>query len=140
MERKKINLSRGLARLASLDSRLRLDRCGGSRVGKESPALARYHPDLVIVQASLTPALYVTDMLNNAIIQMVNLIMKNFTAEDPPDPAYLFTLPNQIVHAAPNLLAFQKIGVGSGISGGGKWGFDIYFEKEEGGGEKWDCE
>lgn len=55
-------------------------------------------------------------------------VMGSYKPENPPDPAYLFKLPNQISPGA-NVWAFQKQLAGSGISGGAKWGFDVHYRR-----------
>ncbi len=63
--------------------------------------------------------------------------MANFDPASPPDPTYLFRLQNKVQDGS-NVLAFQKTVVGSGVSGGGKWGFDVFYEKMDG--SAWDRE
>lgn len=65
--------------------------------------------------------------------------MQRFDSKNPPDPAYLFRLHNAQQSAA-NVFAFQKVAVGADNSGGGPWGFDVYFEKGVEGTGRWDCE
>lgn len=63
--------------------------------------------------------------------------MSKFDPSSPPDPAYLFRLQNRIQEGS-NVFAFQKTVVGTGVSGGAKWGFDVFYEKMEG--TQWNCE
>jgi hypothetical protein len=63
--------------------------------------------------------------------------MKGYDQSSPPDPSFLFRL-NDLVQPGANLFAFQKIGVGADTAGVGKWGFDVFFEKEESE-PIWDC-
>jgi mannosyl-oligosaccharide glucosidase len=60
-----------------------------------------------------------------------------YTPQSPPDPAALFALGNAMNPSA-NVLAFQKSVGGSGASGGGKWGFDVFYESVDG--EGMSCE
>ncbi len=65
--------------------------------------------------------------------------MAAYDRNAPPDPSYLFRLPNK-AQAGANVFAFQKTAIGSGVSGGGRWGFDVVFERREGGdGQGWTC-
>jgi hypothetical protein len=78
-------------------------------------------------------------MVNQAIIQKAGSIMQRYGPENPPDPAYLFRL-NNVIQPGANVFAFQKVGVGADVSGGGPWGFDVFFEKLDGSTVNWDCE
>ncbi|KAJ9119625.1 hypothetical protein QFC22_003334 [Naganishia vaughanmartiniae] len=81
----------------------------------------------------------IKDVLSQSINGHAQQVMHKggYEPGDPPDPAYLFRLQNVKAQgaeaaAAANVWALQKTGVGSGVSGGAKWGFDVVFEKVEG--------
>ena len=102
---------------------------GGSRVSQSRKDRA-FSP----ISEPTSPA----DLVNQAIVSKAGTIMQNYVPESPPDPAYLFRL-NNIVRPASNVFAFQKVGVGADVSGGGPWGFDVFYEKLDSSLE-WDCE
>jgi mannosyl-oligosaccharide glucosidase len=54
-----------------------------------------------------------------------------YTPESPPDPFALFQLQNEATADA-NVYAFQKAFAGTGVSKGAKWGFDVFYEPEDG--------
>lgn len=89
----------------------------------------------------------IKDILSQSINAQAQTIMVDhgFEPSNPPDPAYLFRLQNKVQslggsEAAANVWAVQKVGVGSGVSGGSRWGFDVFFESVDGGvDEEWTC-
>ncbi|ORY34734.1 glycoside hydrolase [Naematelia encephala] len=50
-----------------------------------------------------------------------------YTQEAPPDPFVLFQLQNEVYGDA-TTFAFQKGFAGSGVTRGGSWGFDVFYE------------
>lgn len=70
-----------------------------------------------------------TDLFQHSVGSTAQSVMGSYKPENPPDPAYLFKLPNHVA-ASSNVLAFQKQFAGSGVSGGGKWGFDIVYQRK----------
>jgi mannosyl-oligosaccharide glucosidase len=91
----------------------------------------------------------IKDVLSQSINAhaQTTMVDNGFEPSNPPDPSYLFRLQNKVQSvgdsgAAANVWALQKVGVGSGVSGGGKWGFDVYFENTDAGSadEEWTCE
>jgi hypothetical protein len=76
-------------------------------------------------------------MVNQAIVQKAGSIMQKYDAQNPPDPSYLFRL-NNVIQPGANVFAFQKVAVGADVSGGGPWGFDVFFEKLDSS-LGWDC-
>ncbi len=54
-----------------------------------------------------------------------------YTPESPPDPLALFRLPNEVASGS-NVFAFQKAFGRNARESGGKWGFDVFFERLEG--------
>jgi mannosyl-oligosaccharide glucosidase len=89
----------------------------------------------------------IKDVLSQSINAQAQTIMvdNGFEPNNPPDPAYLFRLQNTVQSlgesgAAANVWALQKVGVGSGVSGGNRWGFDVFFESVVGGvADEWTC-
>ncbi|BGP56919.1 Processing alpha glucosidase I [Rhodotorula sphaerocarpa] len=59
----------------------------------------------------------------NAMITRTKTVLESYDHADPPDPAVLFTLPNQI-NPNPNIYAFQK-------SYENHWGVDIFFDSAD---------
>lgn len=89
----------------------------------------------------------IKDVLSQSINAQAQTIMVDhgFEPNNPPDPAYLFRLQNKVQSlgesgAAANVWALQKVGVGSGVSGGSRWGFDVFFESMDGAlADEWTC-
>ncbi|KAJ9094479.1 hypothetical protein QFC21_006018 [Naganishia friedmannii] len=75
----------------------------------------------------------VKDVVSQSIGAYAQKVMVDggFEPGDPPDPAYLFRLQNKVQGGeggqTANVWALQKVGVGSGVSGGARWGFDVFF-------------
>lgn len=59
----------------------------------------------------------------NTMITRTKTVLESYDHADPPDPAVLFTLPNQI-NPNPNIYAFQK-------SYENHWGVDIFFDSAD---------
>ncbi|KAJ9098489.1 hypothetical protein QFC19_006356 [Naganishia cerealis] len=80
----------------------------------------------------------IKDVLSQSIGAQAQTTMvdNGFEPSNPPDPSYLFRLQNKVQGLggsgpAANVWALQKIGVGSGVSGGSRWGFDVYLENAD---------
>lgn len=71
----------------------------------------------------------IKDLITASVTNNAQAIMPDYPDQSPPDPAYLFALQNKIQQNS-NVYALQKNFAGSGVSGGKKWGFDVYFEQD----------
>lgn len=78
-----------------------------------------------------------TDVISQSIVAEASAIFQGRDPKSPPDPSYMFKLGNK-VQPGSNLFAFQKVKVGADPSGGGPWGFDVFFERVDTAHE-WTC-
>jgi hypothetical protein len=70
-----------------------------------------------------------------------SVLQVGYPQDNAPDPFAFFLLDSQVAPNS-NVFAFQKAFAGSGVTQGGKWGFDVYYERvnESDDAEEWTCE